>query len=265
MKIVTFAAIKGGVGKTTLTYNYGEWLADQGYKVLFIDLDHQCNLTQTYDIFENEETVASIFTRAGNVNIHQVAPNIDLIAGFIRLDTIEKELETKNYKDMLLYMWLRDNYESKDLGQYDYILIDCHPDFSTATKNAVIVSHVVLSPITPSKFGYDAKSNLSNRIDKLREETFDFRTRESYVTAKLYLIANMIKHNTNSSKQMVKALEVEDNVLAFIPYKELFNRSTLDTISLATMKKNKATYQEHREFFDNLDVTFQKISDTISI
>lgn len=29
MKIITFAAIKGGVGKTTLAYNYAEWLAEQ--------------------------------------------------------------------------------------------------------------------------------------------------------------------------------------------------------------------------------------------
>ena len=48
MKIITFAAIKGGVGKTTLAYNYGEWLANQGSRILFIDLDHQSNLTQTY-------------------------------------------------------------------------------------------------------------------------------------------------------------------------------------------------------------------------
>ena len=27
MKIITFSAIKGGVGKTTLAFNYGEWLA----------------------------------------------------------------------------------------------------------------------------------------------------------------------------------------------------------------------------------------------
>ena len=53
MKIITFAAIKGGVGKTTLTFNYGEWLAKKGHKVLLIDLDHQCNLTS-----------AIIFTRA---------------------------------------------------------------------------------------------------------------------------------------------------------------------------------------------------------
>ncbi|TVX19564.1 ParA family protein, partial [Streptococcus pneumoniae] len=48
MKIITFAASKGGVGKTTLTFNYGEWLASKGHNVLFIDLDHQCNLTQCY-------------------------------------------------------------------------------------------------------------------------------------------------------------------------------------------------------------------------
>ena len=34
MKIITFAAIKGGVGKTTLTFNYGEWLAKKGHKIL---------------------------------------------------------------------------------------------------------------------------------------------------------------------------------------------------------------------------------------
>ena len=51
MKIITFAAIKGGVGKTTLAFNFGEWLAKKGHKVLFLDLDHQCNLTQTYNIY----------------------------------------------------------------------------------------------------------------------------------------------------------------------------------------------------------------------
>ena len=29
MKLITFSAIKGGVGKTTLAYNYGEWLANK--------------------------------------------------------------------------------------------------------------------------------------------------------------------------------------------------------------------------------------------
>lgn len=106
MKIITFSAIKGGVGKTTLAYNYGEWLASKGKQVLFIDLDHQCNLTQSYDVFNNEGTVANIFRGKGDVALLNVKENIDLIPGYLRLDRLEKELETKGYKDMLLYMWL---------------------------------------------------------------------------------------------------------------------------------------------------------------
>ena len=45
MKLVSFVAIKGGVGKTTLALLTGQYLAQKGNKVLFIDLDHQCNLS----------------------------------------------------------------------------------------------------------------------------------------------------------------------------------------------------------------------------
>lgn len=186
MKIITFSAIKGGVGKTTLAYNYGEWLASKGKQVLFIDLDHQCNLTQSYDVFNNEGTVANIFRGKGDVSLLNVKENIDLIPGYLRLDRLEKELETKGYKDMLLYMWLEDNYDDKGIEKYDYVIIDCHPDFSTATRNAIIVSHAVLSPVIPSEHGYQAKFNLQERLEEFKAEAFDFKTRESYVTAELF-------------------------------------------------------------------------------
>lgn len=263
MKIVTFAAIKGGVGKTTLAYNYGEWLADKGNKVLFIDLDHQCNLTQIYNIFESKNTVANIFKSKGDVTIHSVKKNIDLISGFIRLDKIEKELETKPFKDMLLYMWLEDNYSSKSLEKYDYILIDCHPDFSTATKNAIIVSHSILSPIIPSEHGYQAKFNIEERLEEFKKETFDFKTRESYVTAELLFLGNMIKHNTKSSKDLVTVIQNEEDVIAMIPQKELFNRSTLDSTSLPDMIKEKSIYLRNKEFFDDIDSTFTIITNKL--
>lgn len=179
MKITSFAKIKGGVGATTIAYNYGEWLANKGYKVLFIDFDHQCNLTQTYNVFENDGTVANIFNGKGEVNILPVKENIDLIAGYIRLDNLEKELETKSYKDMLLYMWFEDNYDSK------------------------------------------------------------------------------------SSKELVVSLKDDENVLAMIPQKELFNRSTLDKKSLSDMMKDKELYSRNKAFFKDIDFTFHKITDTI--
>lgn len=49
MKILSVFNNKGGVGKTTLTYHLGHILAEMGKRVLFIDLDPQCNLT-TYSV-----------------------------------------------------------------------------------------------------------------------------------------------------------------------------------------------------------------------
>ncbi len=47
----------------------------------------------------------------------------------------------------------------------DYILIDTHPDFSTITKNAIAISNYLLSPITPSEHGYNAKFDLETRLE----------------------------------------------------------------------------------------------------
>ncbi|WP_411756602.1 ParA family protein [Staphylococcus simulans] len=46
IEIITFTAIKGGVGKNTLSYNFAGYLADSNHKVLMIDLDHQRNSYQ---------------------------------------------------------------------------------------------------------------------------------------------------------------------------------------------------------------------------
>ena len=73
MKVLTFSAIKGGVGKTTSAFNYGEWLAEHGNQVLFMDLHHQSNLSQTYDIYATEHTVANICSGQGQVYIHDVS------------------------------------------------------------------------------------------------------------------------------------------------------------------------------------------------
>ncbi|MDO4753476.1 MAG: AAA family ATPase [Bacillota bacterium] len=53
MKIVSLFNNKGGVGKSTLSYHLGCALGELGKKVLFVDLDPQCNLT-IHAMFEEE-------------------------------------------------------------------------------------------------------------------------------------------------------------------------------------------------------------------
>ncbi len=122
----------------------------------------------------------------------------------------------------------------------------------SATKCYIIVSDDILSPITPSEYGYKAKYNLQERIKELKEEAIDFTSHKSYVTANLYYIANMLKHNTTSSRELLESLREEkqagdDSCIAYVPYKELFNKSELNKISLSEMNKDHKLALQQRQ------------------
>lgn len=46
MKIITLYNHKGGVSKTTTTFNLCNYISGTGKKVLMVDADPQCNLTE---------------------------------------------------------------------------------------------------------------------------------------------------------------------------------------------------------------------------
>lgn len=53
MKKIAIFNHKGGVAKTTTTFNLGSAIARQGKKVLLVDTDSQCNLTLYSMGYEN--------------------------------------------------------------------------------------------------------------------------------------------------------------------------------------------------------------------
>lgn len=62
MEIYSFVSSKGGVGKTSIAYNFSTYLAFRGYKVLVIDKDHQCSISQLFDCDKQINTVKGIYT-----------------------------------------------------------------------------------------------------------------------------------------------------------------------------------------------------------
>ena len=245
MIIISMMGIKGGIGKTTLAYNFAEYLAqEQEKKVLLMDLDQQNSLTNLYNISDPQGTVASIFKiydkKREDVKIHKIEKNLSLIAGSSALDEIQSRLETYSNKDIILFRWLATHM--KDIvNKFDYLIIDCHPDLSLITKNAAGISDCVFTPVTPTKFSYDSLTDLEIRIAALREEAINPITGETLVNAKIYYLANMIQRNTHISRDFMNMVKEEKNNgkpwIVEIPKREIFNRSTYDNVPIILMEK----------------------------
>jgi chromosome partitioning protein len=190
---------KGGVGKTTLTSNISAELAYRGYKVLMIDLDPQSSLTFSFvtpddwktHLSENK-TIKNWFTfeddkvdsfrnliiapkqanqvirdhNSGVLNI--VASHLDLINIDLELATELKAGSQKQQQKSYLKVHniLREGLASMN-GIYDYVIIDCPPNFNIVTKNAIIASDYVIVPAKPDYLSTLGISYLQRNLNEL--------------------------------------------------------------------------------------------------
>lgn len=209
-----------------------------------MDLDQQSSLSRTYGVLDQEGTVNSIFAiydeKREALKIHHVKRNIDLIAGSTDFDKVQERLATVANKDIILFQWLQHHFDSV-VDKYDYMIIDCHPDLGIATKNAIVVSDAVFSPVTPNKYSYDSISELETRMKALKREAINPVTEETLVKAKIYFLANMIRHNTGVSRDFLETIQKEkkegEHWITQIPEREIFNRSTYYQIPVCEMER----------------------------
>lgn len=269
MKLITMTAMKGGVGKTTLTYNFAEWLASKGYKVLLFDLDPvQCSLTRTYQALDKTEfSIINLFKdeqdpNRGKIELIPVKPNIDLIPGDFQLDAYEHQTLLESDKNRRIFEWFRDAMPSHALN-YDYVIFDCHPNFDIATCNAVLCSNVLFTPITPSEYSYTSLADTKIRLDNFKRQETDAMTGKSLVSTEFYGIANNVKHNTASSRIFLDKIKNLDEVIATVPNRELFNKATLQRTPLNEMKDDKAIFYQNRKFFDDVEQAWQEMKSVV--
>lgn len=266
MEIITFAATKGGVGKTTLAFNYGEYLASINKKILFIDLDLQCSLTQTYGFYENEGTVKEIFERTNLVQVKHVKPNIDIICGNMRLDSVQEHLATNPNKYMILFLWLAsdENIEKFQLNSYDYIILDTHPDFGIATVNGLVSSNVTICPIIPGQYSYDSKASFEEQFKDKQSLIVSYESHKTYLNSKIYFLINMFEKKTSASKYILGKLKQENaDLLCEIPRMEIFNKSTLASESLSSMLTDTAVHSRDKNKIKEILNIFDSIQKQI--
>ena len=71
------------------------------------------------------------------------------------------------------------------------------------------------------------------------------------------------RSNTNSSHELLKVLEKDSSVIAKVPNRELFNRSTLDKVAISTMMKDKKMQSRYGTFFNELNGIFSSITNNV--
>ncbi len=163
-RVVSIANQKGGVGKTTTSVNLGASLAEQGYRVLVIDLDPQGNATtglginarnlesSIYDVLMTDLPLEDCIEATSLKNLFVAPATIDLAGAEIELvPAFSREMKLKRAIDAV-----------KD--DFDWIVIDCPPSLGLLTINAFAASDDVIVPIQCEYYALEGLSQLVRNV-----------------------------------------------------------------------------------------------------
>lgn len=178
-KVISFQTVKGGVGKTTLCHSIGTRASLYGAKVLFLDIDQQANLTGTFCL-DNEtlsdKCIKKVIDTSYSIEdvIVPVCEGIDLIPSNIKNAVLDKLIMIETLPiDKVLQKELE-----KIRHNYDFIFIDCPPSISPLVSSATLSSDLVVSPLTPDKYGMDGLKMCAKEVDGLNktyEKNIDYK------------------------------------------------------------------------------------------
>ena len=164
--VIAFANQKGGVAKTTSTLNLAVALAEEGKRVLTVDLDPQGNLTMSQGL--NPDTIERSMY---DVLVHRLPleqviheGEIDLAVSSIDLAGAELALSSMIGRERALERALLPMK-----GGYDYVLIDTPPSLGLLTINALVASDGVIVPVQCEYLSLRGLVQLENTLSMIRE------------------------------------------------------------------------------------------------
>ncbi len=160
---------KGGVAKTTTVLSLAGVLAEEGHRVLAVDLDPQGNLSLGFGVQPKQlvYSMADVLLNAmpaENVLLPTGIQGIDLLPANKHLQLAERYLPSRPHYQHALKQVLQSIAD-----QYDYILLDCPPALSTLTTNALVAAQLALLPTQAEYFSAYALKPMLQMLRAVRE------------------------------------------------------------------------------------------------
>ena len=257
MKVIAVGTLKGGTGKTTVSYNLAGVLAEE-HKVLLIDIDPQCNLTNNTGVMVTDREVLScinIFEPPVQAPEDLVVkapikelPNLDIIPSSIYLVATEVKISSKAARERILLNYLEDN--KKYFKQYDYIIIDTNPSMNIINQNAFLAadSIILVTDVDDnSRLGIHAFMYLWGEIRT------DLRKKDNVKA----LIINKADVRTNLTDNMLEYCQTDEElskilVPQIIHPKVVYARAALDRVPVNKFKGGEDAADEVRAVVNSL-------------
>ena len=168
-RVLAVANQKGGVGKTTTAINLATALAAVKCRTLLIDFDPQGNASTGLGFDRHHRPVTSYDLLMGEARLADAAiptavPGLDLVPSVVDLSGAEIELAHAERREFRLKSAL-----SGQLGEYDYVVIDCPPALGLLTINALVAVDSLLIPLQCEFLALEGLSQLLDTVKRVKQ------------------------------------------------------------------------------------------------